>query len=223
MTRIVGLDLSLTATGIQTWQGPPYVITAKGLTGMERIDHIRRAIGTAMDDPIHIGLVLIEGYSFASANSHAHALGELGGLVRWTLWTTQTPYIDVPPASLKRFATGKGNAGKDAMVATAARAGCLANDNNAVDAWWLWQFGMYLTGDPKLPRTAYRDDAIGPLRSQVNTRAEVRRRIEQQTPSCESCGARAHVRLDDDSTWCLSCDDGARRAGYDQSPGTIIP
>lgn len=39
---------------------------------------------------------------------------------------------------------------------------------------------------------------------------------------CESCGAPAEVVLDDGSTWCLSCDIGAREAGYDNRPGVIL-
>lgn len=169
--NIVGLDLSLTATGICT-ASRCETVTVKS-TGMRRLLDIREQLvdrGICAAD-----LVVLEGYSFGSRQSHAHALGELGGHIRLCLYSAEIPYVDVAPALLKKFATGKGNANKDQMVATAARAGCPADDNNAVDAWWLRQLGLCALcpesvlpdGDSlgdcwtdHLPMTAYRAEAI---------------------------------------------------------------
>jgi Holliday junction resolvasome RuvABC endonuclease subunit len=165
--RVVGLDLSLTATGVCLPTGSFAVATSK-TTGMARLDGLRNRILEWVTDA---ELVMIEGYSMgAPRSSHSHAAGELGGLIRWSLWTDRIAYLDVPPALLKKFATGKGNANKDAMVATAARLGCPADDNNAVDAWWLRELGLYsMDGGAacqrlaSLPDTAYRDEAITKL------------------------------------------------------------
>lgn len=164
---IVGLDLSLTATGVCV-DGTCDTIKTKR-TGMERLHELRSEILQCCDGA---DLVVIEGYAMGSARqSHSYATGELGGLIRYALWVHDIAYVEIPPASLKQFATGKGNANKDAMVATAARAGCPADDNNAVDAWWLFQMGAYQAWSagrragptPGLAVTAYRDKAVAAI------------------------------------------------------------
>jgi crossover junction endodeoxyribonuclease RuvC len=157
--NVVGLDLSLTATGICTADQCATIKVRSN--GMKRLLDIREALvdhGLCAAD-----VVVIEGYSFGSMNSHAHALGELGGHIRLCLYQAEIRYVDIPPAVLKKFATGKGNANKDVMVATAARAGCPADDNNAVDAWWLRQLGSYAYADAALPITGYRDEAVAKI------------------------------------------------------------
>lgn len=42
------------------------------------------------------------------------------------------------------------------------------------------------------------------------------------TASCESCGAEAHVRLPDESEWCLSCHTSAVNMGYDDGAGAVF-
>lgn len=164
--NLIGLDLSLTATGVCTGADDARTISVKS-KGMRRLVEIREALcsagGLAAAD-----LVVIEGYSYASGHQ-AHQMGELGGWIRLNLHMADIPYVEVAPATLKKFATGKGNAGKDQMVATAARSGCPADDNNAVDAWWLYQMALYwFVGRPygggcDIPRTAYRDEAVAKI------------------------------------------------------------
>jgi Holliday junction resolvasome RuvABC endonuclease subunit len=138
MTRIVGLDLSLTATGV-AWEGGTGLVKSK-LTGMPRLAEICDDIVQPSRD---VDLVVIEGYSFGSHNAHAHALGELGGVVRLDLWRHNIPHVDVPPATLKKFATGKGNAGKDEVLAAAIRSfGFAGSNNNEADAYMLRQMGL---------------------------------------------------------------------------------
>lgn len=154
---VCGLDLSLTATGVAC-DSHTDVLTPKGV-GPARLDRIREDV---LDHTDGADLVVVEGYSY-NANYNAHQLGELGGLIRWTLWRHGISFTVVPPAALKKWATGKGNAGKDQMVACAARLGCPADNNNAVDAWLLRQMGLYALGHPQVPQTAYRDDTTARL------------------------------------------------------------
>jgi crossover junction endodeoxyribonuclease RuvC len=149
------LDLSLTATGVATPDCVHVLKPPKGCTGVDRLRWFRTAIGqaTAAAD-----LVVIEQYAFSRANAHSHEIGELGGVIRLDLSDLQRPFIAVLPNVLKKFATGKGNAGKDDMVGAAARAGCPVNDNNAVDAWWLRQMALYVYAR-SVPVTKYRTDA----------------------------------------------------------------
>lgn len=142
--RIVSLDLSLTRTGWATSAGACGVLTPpKGRDrDMARLAWIRDEVVALvrpglLDDA---DLVVIEGYSFGQArgSSNNHALGELGGVVRLTLHEIGVPYVDVPPASLKKYATGKGNAGKELVLVEAVkRLGYQGSDNNEADACWL--------------------------------------------------------------------------------------
>lgn len=160
-TRLAGLDLSLTATGYCDEDVEPLVISTR-YTGMPRVELVLHEIERHLAKH-HVDLVVIEGYSYGSKGAAVYGIAELGGVVRHHLWTTGTPYVDVPPASLKKFACGdRKSRDKDAMVATAARLGCPADNNNACDAWWLLQLGLYwLARDTcVVPRAGYRDDAL---------------------------------------------------------------
>ncbi|WP_363799826.1 hypothetical protein ABU614_06850 [Lysobacter firmicutimachus] len=64
----------------------------------------------------------------------AHAYG--GFLAQLTAWCEQygIPYQGVPVGTIKKFATGKGNADKAAMVAAAEQRGHHPKDDNEADA-----------------------------------------------------------------------------------------
>lgn len=68
-----------------------------------------------------LGGVGMEGYSYGSQNTHAHALGEIGGITKLVLakrFGATHPALQslsIPPSTLKKFVTGKGNAPKDMM------------------------------------------------------------------------------------------------------------
>jgi hypothetical protein len=59
--------------------------------------------------------VLIEGYSFGSASGRCFDIAENGGLLKHKLWKEGYRYSTIPPTTLKKFATGKGNSDKEAM------------------------------------------------------------------------------------------------------------
>ena len=152
MSAVVGLDLSLTATGIARTDGTTTTIRSKA-RGMERLDVITDVALCAVN---LCDLVCIEGYSYGSRSSQAHALGELGGVVRHELWKNGHVYRDVPPSTLKTYATGKGNASKvDVIVAARDRLGYSGTDDNEADALWLRALGLDLLGEPlvSLPQT----------------------------------------------------------------------
>ena len=64
----------------------------------------------------------------------AHAYG--GFMAHLTAWCEhhQIPYQGVPVGTIKKAATGKGNAGKDAMIAAARARGFDPQDDNEADA-----------------------------------------------------------------------------------------
>ena len=57
-------------------------------------------------------------------------LGEVGGIVRTRLFEMGVRFVDAPPSSVKRFATGNGNAPKEQMVARAIELGARGNVND---------------------------------------------------------------------------------------------
>jgi Holliday junction resolvasome RuvABC endonuclease subunit len=138
VTRVLGLDLSLTATGYSFNEEVTGVWHPK-LRGPGRLVAIREHISILTYEA---DVVVLEGYSYASPNQ-AHQIGELGGVIRAWLFEHRLPFAVVPPASLKKFATGKGNAPKDAMLAAAIRRfGFEGSDNNEADAWLLRCMGL---------------------------------------------------------------------------------
>ena len=72
----------------------------------------------------------------------AHAYG--GFMAHLTAWCEhhQIPYQGVPVGTIKKHATGKGNANKDAMIAAAMALGFDPQDDNEADALALLNFAM---------------------------------------------------------------------------------
>ena len=105
--RVIGLDLSITATGIARPDGTTHTVTTKNI-GDARLLAIRHEINLAYG--LGIDLAVIE-----DLPTHAKAAGITGmvhGTVRTYLLDRDIPYALITPASLKKYATGKGNSGK---------------------------------------------------------------------------------------------------------------
>ena len=150
---VIGLDLSLTATGVACDHNCSKATT--NLRGCERLIFVRDYVADLTHKHL-LPFVVIEGFSFGSNNRSAREIGGLGWVVRVMLHETQVPWIEVPPATLKKYATGKGNVGKVEMVVSAReRLGYEGHDDNEADALWLRAIGLELLGRPlvELPKT----------------------------------------------------------------------
>lgn len=156
--RILALDLSLVRTGVCRPDGATSCVTPGALRGVVRLDAIARNVQELCRQTA-AELCVLEGYSFASQYKAA-PMGELGGCVRFLLYRLGIPFVDVPPSTLKKYATGKGNSPKDAMIAAAIRRfgfpGC---DNNEADAYLLWCLARHayqhpIAGVPQLQAAA---------------------------------------------------------------------
>lgn len=163
--QIVALDPSLTGFGWArsvpgsdlgelsgpAWESGVFVPKGRGV----------RRLQAALDQVVEITdgaeVVLIEGYAFSSRQSHAHGLGELGGVVRLGLFQRSIPFVEIPPACVKKLATGRGNAKKEAVLVEAVkRLGYGGADNNVSDALFILQAGLIhydLPGAVPLPKT----------------------------------------------------------------------
>lgn len=150
--RVVGLDLSLTATGVAYSDGSAATFRTQA-RGCARLAWVREEVTSAVGCDVvgchdHPALVVMEGYSYASANQ-AHQVGELGGVIRLALHEAGVPFVVVAPAALKKYATGKGNANKAAMLQAAwQRLGYEGTDDNEADALWLRAMGLDALGFP---------------------------------------------------------------------------
>ncbi len=120
--RFVGVDLSLRSTGLYAGDGDPksavglrqVVATPEHLRGQRRLDLIADEVLGFMDGR-HAALVLFEAPSFGSGD-RAHSKGALHGVIKRELWLRGHWIADVPPATLKVFAAGKGNVKKPAIA-----------------------------------------------------------------------------------------------------------
>jgi crossover junction endodeoxyribonuclease RuvC len=135
---VSAFDLSLTSTGYATPEGSGVLVPPDGMRGIDRLRWIRRHV---LD--LARGLVVLEGYSFASRGRAIVSLGELGGVVRVALADARIPWVDVPPAVRCKLATGRGNAPKEAVLAAAIRRlGYAGHSHDVADASWLRQAAL---------------------------------------------------------------------------------
>lgn len=145
--RLVGLDLSLTSTGVSIG-GSTRAITSKHKE-VQRLRDIRDQLSGVLLDA-QIQGAIIEGYAFSARNSQSHKIGELGGVVRLLLLEMMIPFVDVPPTSRAKFATGRGNAAKTEVIsAVSARTGLIWSGKSAddeCDAWLLEEMGLQSLG-----------------------------------------------------------------------------
>lgn len=157
--RVVGLDLSITATGICDVWGDCITVGGKAADGDKRLERIADSVDAEVRYQEFADLVVIE-----DVPTHAKAAGitaMVHGAVRLRLLGLEVPYVTVPPATLKKYATNKGNANKTEMaLALYKRTGLELDDDNQVDAWWLRAAGMHVLGSPVVELPAAQVDAL---------------------------------------------------------------
>jgi hypothetical protein len=179
--KIVGADLSISATGIAQRDGSVITVGGKPSLGDDRLiiieDALIQALGledadrcggcehdwdihdadgrcwytvargvegsnlvcpckTTRPEDSRADLLVVEG-SVARSQT-AYISGQLHGIVKRLCIRHGMPFVFVPPATLKAYATGKGNGDKTQMaIAALKRAGAEFRDDNQCDAAWL--------------------------------------------------------------------------------------
>lgn len=146
MFKTIGIDASLTGTGVVVLDGDDISWSQRidtKLKGMERLIFIEERLKHIIKQ-FSPTLVLIEGYAF-SAKGLSYQIGELGGVIRMMLHKHEVRWIEIPPAQVKKFATGKGNAQKDfVMLNVYKKWGAEFSSNDEADAFVLAKIGQAL-------------------------------------------------------------------------------
>lgn len=156
---VSGLDLSMTATGV-THQGLDgvacsHLIKPREVRDLRLPEIARRAVEYVKDSD----LVLIEGYLNKSFS--AGITGMVHGAVRAALIEQGLKYATLPPTSLKKFATGRGNATKtDMALAALKRGGLEFRDDNECDSWWLYVAAAEHLGEPVVDMPKIQREAL---------------------------------------------------------------
>lgn len=157
MALIAGLDLSLTSTGLACPDGTLITVRSKSTSydlseRKKRLDGIYTKIMQAITSEGALDMLVIEGPSMAQ--QHTGSLTDRYGLWWRIVGAALAAGIDVvelPPTTLKKFATGSGAANKVSMaLALSNRAGLSISDDNQVDAAWLRYAGHQIIGKPLL-------------------------------------------------------------------------
>lgn len=150
--RVIGIDPSLTATGVAYRDGSLGTIKTRSKDKDRRLTVIHSELEFAVSLAGEDSIAVIE-----DLPKHAMAAGITGmvqGVTRLVLNEFNTPYVSIPPATLKKFATGKGNADKALMRAKWLEYTGKDNaDDNQVDAAFLREIGLVLTGQPSVVPT----------------------------------------------------------------------
>jgi len=100
--------------GLKSFRATTKVWSPRIVKGVVRLDYFVRAINNEVAE-FQPDLIVLEGYAYSRGNQ-AHQIGELGGVIRLTLFLVDRIPVIIAPAKLKKFVTGKGNANKELVM-----------------------------------------------------------------------------------------------------------
>jgi len=142
---VAGIDPSLSATGLAWPDGTLETIKTRPAEKDYRLVRIGERMANFLHSGAHVELVIME--DLPRNAMHAGITGMVQGVIRESLQLADVPYALVVPSTLKKAATGDGRADKKTMLAAYTEAtGLINKDDNQVDAYWLRQVGLALTG-----------------------------------------------------------------------------
>lgn len=148
----VGIDASITSFGVycqpinhEEWFGFTVETASKDGTDTARIQSIAQEVLERLNGLPHpIAVMCFEDYGPVNARAgKITARAELCGILKWVcLQSIAAPFITVTPNALKQYATGKGNAPKDAVMQAAAYEGFMARCSDEADAYFAARLGQ---------------------------------------------------------------------------------
>lgn len=148
--RIMGADLSMTATGVAFPDSTTALIKPRG-KGYARL----LSIEDRMDAALRIGrpdLVVIEDIRAGLKGDAAKVIPMVHAAALLPIMRYGAPYVLVNPSTLKLYATGYGSADKASMAVAAltyaGREFTGDKGGDQCDAWWLRAAGHAAYGEP---------------------------------------------------------------------------
>jgi Holliday junction resolvasome RuvABC endonuclease subunit len=173
MTVVIGLDLSLTGTGVARWENGHVTMqtigTRSGESLYRRIALITGRLWTNLPSPDTSNPVMViaeerltAGTMGRGAMSNSLDIAELRGVIKYGLYRRGIPVAEMHPSRLKKYATGRGDAKKDDMVKAAwadlyEKCGWPGPlDHNQADAAWLLAGALDNFGRPPVHVTPAR-------------------------------------------------------------------
>jgi crossover junction endodeoxyribonuclease RuvC len=125
--RIIGLDLSLASTGVAGYEPGQVELhrvqsKSRGSTLADRANRLHSLLDQVWEHVTYSDLVVVEGPSLGqSRQGGQHDRAGLWWLVVSSARLSDLPVAEIPPACVKKYATGKGNASKDEVLAAVVR------------------------------------------------------------------------------------------------------
>lgn len=163
----MGLDLSISGTGVATGHGRLYTIAPK-TRGDLRLAEIERHLIYYLDMETRPDVVVIEAIPTASKGFHtALSLAMVHGIARKELARRGIPFVYIDNKALKKYASGSGAADKQRMVECAMDFGAVPANDNEADAAWLRWIGEHWLGRPVSAMHVLAADLIMGARSKV--------------------------------------------------------
>lgn len=170
--RIIGVDQSLTSTGVAVAEGGRFTSVERvrpkmkaKLEGMakreaehQRLEQILQAIARhTRTMPRTQPIVGLEGPAMGIKGAAVVQIFGLYTLVKQELYRQGIPYYIVPPSTVKLYATGNGAAGKDDVLTAMVRRhpGVEFSGNDEADAMAIAAIGARYYGQPVEASTAY--------------------------------------------------------------------
>lgn len=161
--KVIGLDLSLSSTGVGCSLGwVDRVQTKPGGNLFQRLRLIESKVLHLVGYP---DLVAVEGLAISRQTGQHLTRAGMWHLVMNGVDQRGIRWIEVTPTGLKKYATGKGNAGKDEVLAAAIRRfpEVEVTGNDEADALWLAAIGADLLGEPMVVMPAVNRAALAKL------------------------------------------------------------
>lgn len=163
LTPVVGIDLSLSQTGVAILHGgkvttnylnvKPVASEDRYLSKLLRFEKIGNGLLDMLDETIQPWTephIFLEGPAYQSKGSSGHDIAGNWWLFYQSLVANgMSPHI-IPPSTVKQYATGKGNANKDAVMAAVIRRYLDIDipNNDVADAVTLMALGARYFGQP---------------------------------------------------------------------------
>jgi len=173
MSYYLGIDASLTSPGFCiAKKHPPYLKSnnyKSKNTGFERIIEIHDEVNSLLKEWYPPKKIVMEELPAGSKSPYTIERAELVGVIKYLIYREGfwSNFILVNPSTLKKFATGKGNCDKPAMILQAYKEfGIEFTCNDECDAFWLAQVGRAMDDHWKdLSKTKIRESVIEKLKA----------------------------------------------------------